>query len=70
MRKTNKLADALDAIKKLDTLHLAENFEDVKTRTQSWLRAIAVQKAKSGGGNVLIVSHLLAIPATWKNENR
>lgn len=67
MRKTNKLTDALDAVKKLDTLHLAENFEDVRTRTQNWLRAIAERTTKSGGGNVLVVSHGLAINAMLSN---
>jgi probable phosphoglycerate mutase len=55
------LQDMLGAIKELDTLGMAENYFDVKTRGQKAIREIAEKEAANGGGNVLLVSHGMAL---------
>lgn len=51
----------LDVIKEMDTMDMAENYEQVEARTQETLREIAVNQAQIGEGNVLIVSHAVSI---------
>jgi probable phosphoglycerate mutase len=60
-KKPELLRDMLGAVKELDTLGMAENYLDVKTRGQKSLRAIAEKESASGGGNILVVSHGMAI---------
>jgi len=48
---------ALAAIKDLDTLGIAENYYDLKERSEKFIRETAIKEAASGGGNILIVSH-------------
>jgi probable phosphoglycerate mutase len=55
------LQDMLGAVKELDTLGMAENYFDVKARGQKAIREIAEKEAANGGGNVLLVSHGMAI---------
>lgn len=63
MQRNNKIPDVLAAVKALDTLKLAEDFEEVKKRMHSWLVKTANEQVKAGGGNVLVVSHGIAINA-------
>lgn len=51
----------LDAIRKLDTMELAEDAETLRNRTQSTLKKVAEEEAKKGDGNILIVSHGMSI---------
>ena len=51
----------LDAIKKLDTLGLAEDYETLRLRTQSALRHIAEEEAKKGEANILVIAHGMSI---------
>jgi len=51
------IVQALAAIKDLDTLGIAEDYHDLKARTESFIREIADKEAASGGGNILVVSH-------------
>jgi probable phosphoglycerate mutase len=55
------LQEMLGAVKELDTLGMAENYFDVKARGQKAIREIAEKEAATGGGNVLLVSHGMAI---------
>jgi len=48
---------ALAAIKDLDTLGIAEDYYDLKTRAEAFIREVAVKEAAEGGGNILVVSH-------------
>ncbi|MEI5993849.1 histidine phosphatase family protein [Candidatus Enterococcus mansonii] len=54
----NKLADTYQA---MDTYKLAENAESVEKRMEAELLAIAKEQSQKGGGNVLVVSHGMAI---------
>lgn len=54
---------ALDAIKKLDTMNLAEDAETLRTRTQKALREVAEEEAKQGNANILIIAHGMSILA-------
>lgn len=45
----------------MDKTGYAESFKDVKARMQKSLRNIAKDTEKKGGGNVLVVSHGMAI---------
>lgn len=49
--------NAMQALKDLDELGMAENYYDVKKRGQAAFKAIAEKEAKLGGGNVLVVVH-------------
>jgi len=51
------IIQALAAIKDLDMLGIAEDYYDVKTRAEAFIREIAMKEAAAGGGNVLVVSH-------------
>lgn len=53
----------MKAIKTLDTLNMAEGFDEVETRTQKALKAIAEEEALNGDGNILIVAHAMSIIA-------
>ncbi|MDR1526962.1 MAG: histidine phosphatase family protein [Dysgonamonadaceae bacterium] len=55
------LQDMLGAVKELDTLGMAENYFDVKARGQKAIREIAEKEAANGGGNILLVSHGMAL---------
>jgi len=56
----NKMIDAIAAV---DQSGQAETYQQVKTRMQEALTLIAKQAQAQGGGNVLIVSHGMAIMA-------
>lgn len=56
----NKMMDAIAAVEKSGE---AENYNKVKTRMQTALKAIAQQAQAQGGGNVLVVTHGMAIMA-------
>ncbi|WP_346237782.1 histidine phosphatase family protein [Niabella insulamsoli] len=62
MQKPNRLPDVLAAIKELDTLKIAEDFKDVATRMKNWIIKTANSSIEEGG-NVLVVSHGIAINA-------
>lgn len=55
-----KMMDAIAAVEKSGE---AENYNKVKTRMQTALKAIAKQAQAQGGGNVLVVTHGMAIMA-------
>ncbi|OCG21712.1 histidine phosphatase family protein [Gilliamella sp. App4-10] len=55
-----KMIDAIAAVEKSGE---AENYNKVKTRMQSSLKTIAESAKAQGGGNVLVVSHGMAITA-------
>jgi len=60
-KKPTLLHDMLSAVKELDTLGMAENYQDVKARGQQAIREIAEKEATDGGGNILLVSHGMGI---------
>lgn len=51
----------LDAIKKLDTMGLAEDYETLRVRTQSALREVAEKETEKGDANILVVAHGMSI---------
>lgn len=53
--------EALNAIKTIDKMGLAENFDEVEYRTQKALTEIAEKEAKQGDANILVVSHGMSI---------
>lgn len=53
----------IDAIAAVDQSGQAENYQQVKSRMQEALTQIAKQAQAQGGGNVLVVSHGMAIIA-------
>jgi len=54
--------DVLDAISKIDPMHLAESFEQVESRTQQALRSIAEAEEKDGKNKeILIIAHGMSI---------
>ncbi len=53
----------MNTVAKLDELQLAENYNDIAARTKVALIEIAEENKNLGGGNVLIVSHGVAIDA-------
>jgi broad specificity phosphatase PhoE len=57
------IPQALDTLKQIDQLGMAEDLETVKQRMQNELKTVAKKTAKAGGGNVLIVSHGMSILA-------
>lgn len=62
-KNPNLMADMTEALKELDTLGMAEDYPTVRERAQKALREIAEKEAATGGGNVLIVTHGMAIVA-------
>lgn len=58
---TYHIKKKIDGVKSLDKTGYAESFKDVKARMQESLRSIAKDTEKKGGGNVLVVSHGMAI---------
>lgn len=56
----NKMMDAIAAVEKSGD---AENYQTVKNRMQESLTSIAKSAQEQGGGNVLVVSHGMAILA-------
>lgn len=65
--KPDLMIDMTAALKELDTLGMAEDYPTVKARTQSALKEIAEKEASAGGGNVLIVTHGMAITALLRD---
>lgn len=61
MTKELHSGEVLDAVKKLDTMGMAENFCEVEARTQETLNEIAEKEALQGEGNILIVAHGMSI---------
>ncbi|WP_088839036.1 histidine phosphatase family protein [Listeria sp. ILCC792] len=57
------LDQSLAEVVKLDKTGSAESYDVVKKRMQQELKTIAEENAKNGGGNVLVVSHGMAIGA-------
>ncbi|MCT6885599.1 MAG: histidine phosphatase family protein [Gilliamella apis] len=57
------LKKMMDAIKAVEKSGQAEDYNAVKTRMQASLKAIAKSAQEQGGGNVLVVSHGMAIMA-------
>lgn len=57
------IAKMMDGIAAVETSGDAENYQKVKTRMQDSLKTIAKSAQEQGGGNVLIVSHGMAILA-------
>lgn len=55
--------EGLDELAKIDSSSTAEAFGEVRDRMQSALKDIAEETAGNGGGNVLVVSHGIAILA-------
>jgi len=51
------IIQALAAIKALDTLGIAEDYYDMKTRAESLIREVAIAEAAAGGGSILVISH-------------
>jgi broad specificity phosphatase PhoE len=65
--KANGVDEPLQVVKKLDKLNMAEDYEQVRTRTQKALRSIAEKEAASGGGNIFMVGHGMAIGTMLSN---
>jgi len=73
---TLSVGDVLGAVKKLDMesktpTGMAEDYNDVKTRMVDQLTKIAVDAAKKGGGNILVVAHGISITTMidgWDTE--
>lgn len=55
------IADIVDAIADADTEHEAEHYQQAASRIKLAVESIARQAQQKGGGNVLIVSHGMAI---------
>lgn len=55
--------ETLDAIKKLDTMGLAEDATTLRNRTQAALREIAEDEATKGEANILVIAHGMSILA-------
>lgn len=53
--------EALDAIKTLDTMGLAEDAITLRTRTQEALHKVAKAEIEKGEGNILIIAHGMSI---------
>lgn len=62
-----KQSEVLDTIKVLDKMGIAENFEQLETRTQAALRQVAEQELEKGDANILIVAHGMSITAMLYN---
>ncbi|MDR1504368.1 MAG: histidine phosphatase family protein [Prevotella sp.] len=58
---------ATTSLKELDTLGMAEDYPTVRARTQKALQEIAIKEVQTGGGNVLVVTHGMAIMALLKD---
>lgn len=65
--KVNGVNEPLKVVKILDKLNMAEDYEQVRTRTQNALRAIAEKEAANGGGNIFVVGHGMAIGTMLSN---
>jgi len=55
--------DVLNAIKEIDSMNMAESFEEVEARTQESLREIAANEEQYGDADILVVSHGMSILA-------
>lgn len=53
--------EVLNAIKRLDTMGIAEDTETLRNRTQATLREVAEEEEKNGPGSILIISHGMSI---------
>lgn len=58
---TYHIRKRIDGVKSLDKTGYAESFQTVKERMQETLKKISEETEKKGGGNVLVVSHGMAI---------
>lgn len=65
--KINGVKEPLKVVKILDKLNMAEDYEQVRTRTQNTLKEIAEKEATNGGGNIFIVGHGMAIGTMLSN---
>ncbi|XKM12818.1 histidine phosphatase family protein [Orbaceae bacterium ac157xtp] len=61
------LDQIMDAFKAQDQSGMAEDYKTVKTRMQKALKTVAQQAQQQGGGNVLIVTHGMALLAMIKD---
>jgi len=60
--KKISIKEVLDSIKELDTMGIAEDFQEVEKRMQAALYEVAEQEAKKGRDvNILLVSHGMSI---------
>ncbi len=59
--KHETIENVLAAFKALDTLGIAEDYTQVKSRGQSVIREIAQKEQKNGGGNILVVGHGMSL---------
>lgn len=60
-------SQVLDAVHILDKMGLAENFEQLETRTQNALKLVAEKEIIKGDANILIVAHGMSITAMLYN---
>lgn len=60
-------SQVLDAVHILDKMGLAENFEQLETRSQNALKLVAEKEIIKGDGNILIVAHGMSITAMLYN---
>lgn len=65
--KMKGVKESLKVVKILDKLNMAENYEEVRTRTQNTLKTIAEKEAASGGGNIFMVGHGMSIGMMLSN---
>lgn len=65
--KIHGVNEPLKVVKILDKLNMAEDYEQVRTRTQNALKEIAEKEAASGGGNIFMVGHGMAIGTMLSN---
>ena len=59
--------EVLSVVKILDKLNMAEDYDQVRERTQKALKSIAEKEAASGGGNIFMVGHGMAIGTMLSN---
>ena len=60
-RKELDYDKVLDAVAVIDKMQMAENFEQLETRTQKALKEIAEEEVKIGDGNILVIAHGMSI---------
>lgn len=65
--KVNGVKEPLKVVKTLDKLNMAEDYDQVRTRTQNTLKDIAEKEAATGGGNIFMVGHGMAIGTMLSN---
>lgn len=65
--KIKGVKEPLKVVKILDKLNMAEDYDQVRTRTQNALKEIAEKEAATGGGNIFVVGHGMAIGTMLSN---